>query len=220
MPHHYAQTILQLYAQLIEAGHDEPSLVKVKQAYDFSNEIFAGLLRPNGKPFSCHTVGVTSILVSEGASIDLINAALVHTAYSHGKLRTIPASQREALLIDRLGEDVEFIIRNFHAIAWNPTTIQDLDQNLDQLSAFQKSVIILRLANELEDHLDLSLNYSQRFKSYTNQLSMYELQMSLMERLGMGQTLKDFKLAVSEMHNTLVPDSLVNQYSSSFVVNK
>ena len=111
MQHQYAQTNLQLYAQLFAAGFEESDVVSVKTAYDFSTELFSTMLRPSGKPFICHTVGVASILATEGASLELIRAALVHAAYSHGGLRSAEDKTRQQLVSDKLGADIEIIVR-------------------------------------------------------------------------------------------------------------
>ena len=82
--HDLAQTNLQLYNQLVARGWSDPELASARRAYELATDLFAGQLRPSGKTFVAHLVGVASALVTSGARAELVVAGLVHAAYTHG----------------------------------------------------------------------------------------------------------------------------------------
>jgi hypothetical protein len=69
----FAQTNLQLFHQLRNAGYDEADLVCIHQAYQLACQVFTGFFRGSGKPFIAHLVGTASILATletaEGESL-------------------------------------------------------------------------------------------------------------------------------------------------------
>ncbi len=79
-----AQTNTQLYGQLIAARYGSEEIVAVHRAYTLATKVFAGQLRPEGRPFVCHVVGVASILAMVEAPHATIVGGLLHSAYSHG----------------------------------------------------------------------------------------------------------------------------------------
>jgi len=81
----YAQTNLQLYSQLMQAGHSANELGTVRKAYDLAVQLFAGAFRANGKPFIAHLVGTASILAKAETGIDVTTAGLLHSVFSHGE---------------------------------------------------------------------------------------------------------------------------------------
>src|SRR5438093_12019705 len=79
-----AQTNIQLYTQLLAAGHSVEDVRRVRAGYSLAAELFAGQLRPEGRPFLCHLVVVASIVAMLETASTIIIAALLHSAYTHG----------------------------------------------------------------------------------------------------------------------------------------
>ena len=80
-----AQTNLQLYSQLMQAGHSASELGIVRKAYDLAVQLFTGSFRANGKPFIAHLVGTVRILAEAEAGIDVTAAGFLHSVFSHGE---------------------------------------------------------------------------------------------------------------------------------------
>ena len=80
----HAQTNLQLYPQLIEAGWSEHDLARARAAHDLSCELFAGCYRPSNKAFIAHLVGTASALAAWGEPPDTVLAGLLHSSYLYG----------------------------------------------------------------------------------------------------------------------------------------
>src|SRR5690349_4857301 len=79
-----AQTNVMLYRQLHQIGYGSESLARVRAAYEFAAELFAGRFRACGRPFLAHLVGTTSILAEIGAAEIIVVAGLLHAAYEQG----------------------------------------------------------------------------------------------------------------------------------------
>lgn len=76
-----AQTFPQLYRELKTAGYRPDDVQRVHHAHEAASRLFAGAYRPTYKPFVCHLVGTASVLARHRERVELIAAALVHSAY-------------------------------------------------------------------------------------------------------------------------------------------
>ncbi|MGH0034904.1 MAG: HD domain-containing protein [Myxococcota bacterium] len=155
-----AQTSSQLYRQLVACGYGERELARVGQAYEVAASLHSARFRPSGRPFICHAVGTASILAALGARIDGVLAGLLHGAYDQGDfgdgtLGIAPAKRRE--LRETFGEAVEARLAAFSALAWDARDLRSLRRAAHGLDATGREVLLLRLANELEELLDLEI---------------------------------------------------------------
>lgn len=158
-----AQTNIQLYNQLRQAGWADADLRQVHAGHQLAMTIFAGHFRPNQKPFLAHLVGVASILASGGADATVVTAGLLHSAYSHGEFgdgsRGVTARKRRE--VGRaIGVACEALIARYADLSWTPSQITALSAHIETLSTADRNVARIRLADLLEDHLDAGLQYS------------------------------------------------------------
>ncbi len=158
-----AQTNNQLFNQLIGLGFGTPDLMSVYRSYKISARIFGGQVRPEGRPFICHVVGVASILAELGQNIAVISAGLLHSAYTHGDFGAgrghVSKSTRRAIC-QSLDPEVLEIIDAYARQAWNEATIRSWIAAAKPIDNRLRTVITIRLANALEDSLDFGLQYS------------------------------------------------------------
>lgn len=192
--HAYAQTNVQLFNQLQCEGYSNKDRERVQEAYEFAMQIFTGLFLPSGKTFIDHLVGTASILASLHMPIEVVVAGLLHAAYLHGdfgSIKTGISKDKRKQVRWVVGEEVEDYIARYDRLLLTTQDISSLDDTLDQLCPIDRNVIAMRLANELEHHLDLGAMYfahgekpqrgHQRYmKSRGPQL------VALAERLGLG----------------------------------
>lgn len=146
-----AQTNLQLYIQMMEAGYDEPALDLANRAYLFAARHTSGVLRGSGKPFACHLVGTAGILVEAGQGKEVIAAALLHAMYQDRVPfpDNAPHEKRREYIRQHFGEQVEKLVQAYHEFE-----VVRLDQFSDQQLQEKQTVVMMRLADELEDLLD------------------------------------------------------------------
>lgn len=161
--HSYAQTNIQLFNQLQETGYEHADLACVCDAYAFAMRLFSGCFRQSGKTFISHLVGTASILVELRASATTVAAGLLHSAYSHGEFGTgergISEAKREELR-RVVGTEAEQIVAHYTSGPWNEQTISAFHNDLPPTGSVAREVLLIRLANELEDHLDCAALYS------------------------------------------------------------
>ncbi len=155
--HAYAQTNVQLFNQLQSEGYSARDRELVRLAYEFAMGLFTGLFLPSGKTFIDHLVGTASILTSLHVPVEVVAAGLLHAAYLHGDFGSIKkgiSNAKRVQLRQVLGDAVEEYIARYDRLLLTPQNISSLNDTLDQLSPIDRYVVLMRLANEFEHHLD------------------------------------------------------------------
>ena len=159
--HTYAQTNIQLYTQMESFGYADTEIAQVATGYRLAVELFTGQFRSNGKPFINHLVGTTSILVTLHQSLDVVIAGLLHAVYVQGDFGRNEIgilSTKTKQIQAAVGLSIERYIASYTVTKW------PIQKSVEDLSEFERSVIIMRLADTLEDHLDLGILYSSQAK--------------------------------------------------------
>jgi hypothetical protein len=166
----YAQTNIQLFNQLHRAGYTADELQVVRTAYELAMRLFAGQFRASGKTFIAHLVGTASVLGSLRVGASLIAAGLLHAAYQRGdfgdRVAGITDAKRDRLRADfpfggdgRVGAEVEAYIARYQSFPWGSKYICSYHRDLNTMSGLDREVLLMRLANELEEYLDLGVLY-------------------------------------------------------------
>jgi uncharacterized protein DUF6817 len=161
-----AQTNLQLYGQLIAIGWSEPNLDRTRAAYAFASDVFAGQMRSSGKTFLEHLVGTASTVAAVGGRPPLVHAALLHAVYTHGEFgdgRRNATEPKRAAVRAVIGTEAEELVSGYAALAYTADTIHDWQQRARNLSPREHDLAVLRLANEVDEHIDLGTRYSDRY---------------------------------------------------------
>lgn len=158
----FPQTNLQLYAQLVDLGYSEADLATVARSYELSMNLFPGTYRGSGKPFLAHLAGTAGIVATLRARAALVATGLLHAAYTHGEFgngwRGVSDAKR-ARIRAAVGPEIEDLVARYTALRWTPASIPAIRARLDAMTALERDVLLVRLANELEDHLDLGILY-------------------------------------------------------------
>ncbi len=221
----YAQTNLQLYAQLARANYSNTDILAVRKAYDFAMEIFTGQFRPTKKPFLCHLIGTASILVSLGEPIALVMAALLHASYSHGefgdKSRGFNADKQKKLRAV-VGKESENLIAQYAGLNWNAATILTLQQESRAKDEMSYAILTIRLADILEDSLDFATQYTRKRKKFGSDEQTPQQVLKLASEV--ANQLGHHELAAELEHSAtvpIIPNLLPIQespYTASFVL--
>jgi len=107
-------------------------------------------------------VGTASVLVSLRARNPVVIPGLLHAVYTHGEFGhgwTGMSDAKRATIRQEVGEEIEDLIARYTRLTWMPNTIPGIRARLDAMSPLERDVLLVRLANELEDHLDLGILY-------------------------------------------------------------
>jgi (p)ppGpp synthase/HD superfamily hydrolase len=156
----FAQTNLQLFNQMYDLGYHEQEIAAIKKSYELAITLFTGRFRGSGKTFIDHLIGTASILVSLRSAPPMIAAGLLHAAYDSGDFgdgnQGVSSAKRDYVRA-AVGTHVEEYIARYMELKWNQEVARSLYGKLDTLSQLERDVVLIRLANELEDYLDLGI---------------------------------------------------------------
>lgn len=157
-----AQTNLQLLNRLGDLGWTEADRRRVATAYDLAVELFTGEYRPSGKSFVAHLVGTAAIAAEAGGTVDETAAALLHAAYFAGDFgdgRGFPTKRKVAELRRVLGPQAEALVAEYGPWPWRDRVDELRRRGPDALTPRERSVAFIRLANEIEEHVDGARGY-------------------------------------------------------------
>lgn len=208
----YAQTNLQLYNQMRQAGYSDADLVTVRKAYDLGVRLFTAKFRGSGKPLLAHLVGTGSIVCAVGAPAKLIAMAVLHAAYIFGEFGDgrpgiSPAKRR--IVRDAVGDEIERLVADYHALEWGRSTIPSLHARVEPWTGDERDVLMVRLANELEDHLDLGVLYcgnSQERRDYITDPLILSTELAC--RINEPLLAAELRRVFEEVQSSQVPDGL------------
>jgi hypothetical protein len=174
--HPYAQTNIQLLNQLRAEGYSSQEVVRLRAVYEFALGLFTGRYQPCGKPFLDHLVGTASVLASLRRPIAVVIAGLIHAAYMYGDFgsprRSMTRGKRRQIR-QTVGQEIEEYVARYTTLRWGGETIPVLWNNLAALAPIDREVLLMRLANELELHLDLGALCCCNAESYQRTVRRY-----------------------------------------------
>ena len=161
-PSLYAQNILQLHAQLRETGASPDDQQYLSRAHRLASELFSGQSRASDKPFLEHLVATASILVACRAPLPVAAAGLLHAAYEAGDfgvglLRR--HADKRAEVARRVGAEAEDYLERYFRLHWTGDRIQSLAARAGSLPPREQHIVLMRLANELEEHTDCGIQF-------------------------------------------------------------
>ena len=181
------QSTVQLFEQLRDRSLLAPDLHRLRIACTAALELFAGRMHPTGKPYIAHCTGAAGILCALGAEPDVIVAGLLHGAYMWGDFGAgrvlMPLKRRH--LRRRVGARAEHYIHAFSTLAWNPEAVGRLVGTLATREPEQRTVVLMRLASELDNIRQRSLLYRRDAESACESLRVKgPLMATLADELG------------------------------------
>ena len=160
----FALTYPQLVNQAVAHGWDDATVGRLRCAYMFAERMTDGLYRGQGVPLICHLVRTASIVLAEGGQPDAVMAAMLHAApmlHLFGGSRRRKTRERDwDTLCDAAGESVTRLVQAYEAFPWGcASALENHLQQLDRYDAETRTVLLMRMANELEDFIDGGMRY-------------------------------------------------------------
>jgi len=213
----YAQTNIQLYNQLRKLEYSVDDLALIRNAYELAVQLFTSRYRRTGKTFLAHVVGTASIVAFLQQKPALTAAALLHAAYTHGDFglakKSITSLKRKQL-IRKVGSKVETYVAKYSELRWNAHAARNIQKQLDTLTGLERDVLLMRLANELEDHLDCSAVYRYDAEKYREKLDeKRKLLASLSQALSVPLLTEEINRVFAECMDSSVVTELLPQDS-------
>ena len=217
----HAQTNLQLFNELSAAGWTEPDLARARRAYELAMQLFTGQFRANGKPFLAHLVGTASVLASAGRPPHVVLAGLLHAAYASGEWgdgRSRQADERRTRVRETVGPDGEDLVHRYTVLVWSERTIPELKARVDQLEGPEAEVVAMRLANLLDDYVDLGMAYSHKGEKAKLAPPHLVDAVEIAERIGLSGLARDLRGVIAENADAELSPALVRDERSSFTL--
>jgi (p)ppGpp synthase/HD superfamily hydrolase len=158
-----AQTNLQLYNQLAGSGWSDPDIARIRDAYELACELFSGMVRPTGKQMVSHLVGTAGALAAVGERPVVVTAGLLHAAYDLGEFgdgtRGVKDPKRAAVAA-AVGSEVEGLVTAYSRFSWGPGVAGELAASDRTFAGESRDLIVMRLANEVDEWTDAGLRYA------------------------------------------------------------
>lgn len=152
------QTNLQLYRVMRERGHGENALRQANAAWLLAAENTTGMFRGSGKPFCCHLAGVAGLLCQAGMDVPVIVAGLLHAMYQDRvPFKGLALAERRERIARHFGETCERLVYEYHGFE-----VERLDGWEDTALRKKGDVVLMRVADELEDMLDDAISVHGR----------------------------------------------------------
>ncbi|MDU8945540.1 HD domain-containing protein [Ovoidimarina sediminis] len=156
----WSQTIVSLVLLADKAGWTDNDLKRLWTAYDLAIELFSGRCRGSGRPFICHLVGTSALALRYGGSKDEVIAALLHAAYPQGDFGTAINGfnhKKSTEMELAVGHKVERLLNLYSTTDAGNWLLEMMQRQPKSISEEERSVIFIRLVNELEDAFDLTV---------------------------------------------------------------
>jgi hypothetical protein len=197
----YALTYPQLMNQAQAMGCSASDLTQLRRAYELAEAAVDGYYRAQGMPFICHLVRTASIVLSERQPVEAAVAALLHAAYMLHRFggNGTPTARQRRRLAGCIGGSAEALIRHYDELPWY--TAEALRAHLASAGRCPlrtRQVLVMRLANELEDHLDRAMAYRGGYPYEARIASLGSAKVALAEALDCPQLAEELAAAFRE----------------------
>ena len=159
-----------------------------------------------------HLVGVGSILGTLHAPIELVAAGVIHSAYSDGEFgdgdRGVSLWKREHVR-RTVGKEIEEYVARYCATEWKDERLPAILTGLACLNTIDRAVLLLRLANDLEDNLDGGILYCPNATAMQKGIFLFgSLKVKLAKTLGYPTLALELEQAYRENRAAAIPTML------------
>jgi (p)ppGpp synthase/HD superfamily hydrolase len=207
----FAQTNLQLFSQMHTLGFSARDIALTNQSYVLATRLMTGQYRASRKTFIAHLVGTASILAWLRTSSVLVSAGLLHAIYESGDfgdgIHRGSHPSRKGVVQDAVGSEIERVVAQYATFSWNPHTIQMILNRVQDLEQWERDVVVIRLANELEEFLDFGLAYcgEHRRNQALYQEENFDVVIQLSHKLGYSELGHELATTFSATKNIQFP---------------
>lgn len=216
----YAITYQQLIRQAVRQGFCDADLCRLRTGYDLALRLTDGLYRKQMVPFICHLVRTSSILMHETSELTPILASMLHAIFFlhvfADSTRRGPRNADRRFLRRVLGDDVDRLIGDYSQFRFGESEAASWAVSANEPDTRTKLLLTMRLADELEDHLDAAESFVPRGKFRSGDSRYGQAYVDLARRLGLSQLASDFQEALDLNQSICLPPEVLSAHKSSF----
>ncbi len=157
-----AHTNLQLANHLARHGWAEAELARLDRTYRLTVRITMRRIRASGEPLLAHVVRTAGLVAEVDRTPEVVLAALAHATYMLGDFGHEPVGitdAKRAVVTEVAGAAAEALVHDYTVRRWQTPFIEDLLRRAPDVGATERAIALIRIANEVEDHLDLGMRY-------------------------------------------------------------
>ena len=217
-----AQTHLQLFQQMRSRGYSEAELAMVAKAYLVATQLFANRFRPCGRPFVAHLVGASAVLVWLQVPIQMVVAELLHAAYQEGdfpnSLEGMTPRKRKDLTA-AIGAEAEALVAAYTVGSRSLTGLLASHARFKEMSPFERDILLMQLANELDDYRDLAGNHAANADeriAVIRQCGQQQVEMA--EWLGRPELAQALRETYAESIAAVDPPPVVSRFANGYAI--
>lgn len=219
----YAAMNLQLYNQLSELGYNNNDLEIIINSYEVAKELCSCQQRPSGATQLNHLIGTSSILASLKVPIEICAAGLLHSIYVHGDFGDGKKEKNDfkrKYLKENLGDRIEEYIAAYADLNWfGKDAISNINKRIRNYSEFEKNVVLIRIADALDEFIDFGNLYVPNPKARINYFKKVIPEMAeIAKKIGFPSLGEELKIAIVEHEEMNVPTFLNNSKNKVFLV--
>jgi (p)ppGpp synthase/HD superfamily hydrolase len=217
-----AQTNLQLFRQMRVSAYSADELAKVSDAYRLATQLFANQFRQCGRPFVAHLVGTSAVLVWLKAPVHIVTAGLLHSCYQSGDFPNSLEGMKpwkRSLIRAAIGKEAEDLVAAYTVGSRSVAGCLNSYARFPALSAHEREVLLMQLANELDDYRDLSSNYAANARERISVIQQCgQQQVEMAERLGYPELARALRETYAEASNAVIGAELMSQFENAYAV--
>lgn len=214
----YALTYPQLILQAVELDLPEAGLTRLQVGYDLAVRLVDGLYRKQSVPFLCHLVRTASIVLHDSRDLDDALTALLHAAFFlhlfENSRRRGPRASDRRFLRSAVGESVDRLISQYSEFKWNARVALKYQDPALHSDPTTRRILTIKLADELEDHLDAAEAFVPR-GNFSNSSEYGSEFVGLATALGLHALAADFQEALLRCRSVRLPDAVLSPHRSS-----
>lgn len=217
----FAITYPQLMNQALGAGLAPDELVRLARAHELAQGLYDGLYRKHRVPFLCHGIRTASIALAESRSLEVVIASMLHAVYFlhvfAGSDRRGPRSSDRTFLRERIGEAAEMRVARYGELPWDePEALRGYVRDASRHPPLTRDLLWMKLANELEDHLDAAAAYTAPQGLPGARVPFAADYVALAEALGHHELAGELQQALERCGATDVPPALRSRHRGSY----
>jgi hypothetical protein len=134
----------------------------------------------------------------------------LHAAYKHGAFpngQKGPTDQNRKTIRDLLGEEVEELLFKYYSFLWETHNLGLIQESISDLFEVDRDVLLIRLANDLEDKMDVGVLFCQDAQGRQRSIRQNgPIRITLARKLGYPQLADQLAAANDDiLHSTRPP---------------
>ena len=163
-------------------------------------------------------MGTASILTAYRAAAPVIVAGLLHAAYEQGDF--LPFGERSPESCRRtvrqvVDDDAEALITRYAVFPWKAANYHTIFERKPEFAAANRDILIIRVANELEDCLDNGLLYCSERRRKVGIREVAKC-IQLANALRLPKLVEELKRAFVRTRDTDIPPLLAGRHIHSY----